>query len=63
MTGWRLGYLAARNEYISQMLKVHQYIQACANSIAQKAAYAAVTGPKTLSVPCVKSSENAGCAC
>ncbi|AGF97730.1 Aspartate aminotransferase [Methanosarcina mazei Tuc01] len=46
MTGWRLGYLAARNEYISQMLKVHQYIQACANSIAQKAAYAAVTGPK-----------------
>jgi len=47
MTGWRLGYLAAAKEYIEQMLKVHQYIQACANSIAQKAAYAAVTGPKT----------------
>jgi aspartate aminotransferase len=46
MTGWRLGYLAARKEYIAQMLKVHQYIQACANSVAQKAAYAAVTGPK-----------------
>jgi aspartate aminotransferase len=46
MTGWRLGYVAARAEYISQMLKVHQYIQACANSIAQKAAYAAITGPK-----------------
>ncbi|AKB28398.1 Biosynthetic Aromatic amino acid aminotransferase alpha / Aspartate aminotransferase [Methanosarcina siciliae T4/M] len=46
MTGWRLGYLAARKEYIAQMNKVHQYIQACANSIAQKAAYAAVTGPK-----------------
>ncbi len=46
MTGWRLGYVAARKEYIGQMLKVHQYIQACANSIAQKAAYAAVTGPK-----------------
>lgn len=46
MTGWRLGYVAARQEYIGQMLKVHQYIQACANSIAQKAAYAAVTGPK-----------------
>jgi aspartate aminotransferase len=46
MTGWRLGYVAARAEYISQMLKVHQYIQACANSVAQKAAYAAVTGPK-----------------
>ncbi len=46
MTGWRLGYVAAMKYYIDQMLKVHQYIQACANSIAQKAAYAAVTGPK-----------------
>lgn len=46
MTGWRLGYVAAGKDYIGQMLKVHQYIQACANSIAQKAAYAAVTGPK-----------------
>ncbi|MDD3042367.1 MAG: pyridoxal phosphate-dependent aminotransferase [Methanosarcinaceae archaeon] len=46
MTGWRLGYVAASKEYTEQMLKVHQYIQACANSIAQKAAYAAVTGPK-----------------
>ncbi len=46
MTGWRLGYVAARKDYTGQMLKVHQYIQACANSIAQKAAYAAVTGPK-----------------
>lgn len=46
MTGWRLGYVAAKQEYTGQMLKVHQYIQACANSIAQKAAYAAVTGPK-----------------
>jgi aspartate aminotransferase len=46
MTGWRLGYVAARADYIGQMLKVHQYIQACANSVAQKAAYAAVTGPK-----------------
>ena len=46
MTGWRLGYVAARSEYVNQMLKVHQYIQACANSVAQKAAYAAVSGPK-----------------
>lgn len=46
MTGWRLGYVAARKDYIGQMLKVHQYIQACANSVAQKAAYVAVTGPK-----------------
>ncbi len=46
MTGWRIGYTAARKEYTEQMLKVHQYVQACANSIAQKAAFAAITGPQ-----------------
>jgi aspartate aminotransferase len=45
MTGWRLGYVAAKKEYIDQMIKVHQYVQACANSIAQKAAVAAINGP------------------
>ena len=45
MTGWRIGYVAAKKEYTEQMIKVHQYVQACANSIAQKAAYAAVSGP------------------
>ncbi len=44
MTGWRLGYLAARHEYIEQFFKVHQYVQACASSVAQAAALAAVTG-------------------
>jgi aspartate aminotransferase len=44
MTGWRLGYLAARPEYIEQFHKVHQYVQACANSVAQAAALAAITG-------------------
>ncbi len=46
MTGWRIGYAAARREYIEQMLKVHQYIQACACSISQKAALAAIEGPQ-----------------
>ncbi len=46
MTGWRIGYAAARKGYVEQMLKVHQYIQACANSIAQKAALAAIEGPQ-----------------
>ncbi len=46
MTGFRLGYLAAQDEYIEQMLKIHQYIQACAPSISQKAALAAITGPQ-----------------
>lgn len=45
MTGWRLGYIAARQQYVDQMIKVHQYVQACANSIAQKAALAALNGP------------------
>ncbi|MDY6966899.1 MAG: pyridoxal phosphate-dependent aminotransferase [Halobacteriota archaeon] len=46
MTGWRLGYLAARKEYIEQMLKIHSYIQACAQSVSQKAAIAALNGPQ-----------------
>ncbi|MGB3908575.1 MAG: pyridoxal phosphate-dependent aminotransferase [Methanomethylovorans sp.] len=46
MTGWRIGYVAAKDEYTEQMLKVHQYVQACANSIAQKAAFAAISGPQ-----------------
>jgi len=50
MTGWRIGYAAARKEYIEQMLKVHQYIQACACSVSQKAAQAALEGPQD----CVK---------
>ncbi|WNY27035.1 pyridoxal phosphate-dependent aminotransferase [Methanolapillus ohkumae] len=46
MTGWRIGYLAAKENYVGQILKVHQYLQACANSIAQKAAVEALTGPQ-----------------
>ncbi|WP_424357248.1 pyridoxal phosphate-dependent aminotransferase [Methanocella sp. MCL-LM] len=46
MTGWRIGYIAARPEYTEQMLKVHQNVVACACSISQKAALAAITGPQ-----------------
>ena len=46
MTGWRLGYLAAKGEAHEQLLKVHQYIQACACSISQKAALTAIAGPQ-----------------
>jgi len=46
MPGWRIGYAAAKKDYIEQMLKVHQYIQACACSISQKAALAAIEGPQ-----------------
>ncbi|MBN1324496.1 MAG: pyridoxal phosphate-dependent aminotransferase [Methanotrichaceae archaeon] len=46
MTGWRLGYVAAQAPALEHMLKAHQYVQACASSISQKAAYAALTGPQ-----------------
>lgn len=46
MTGWRVGYLAAKGDYVPEILKIHQYLQACANSIAQKAAHEALIGPQ-----------------
>ncbi|MCX6698678.1 MAG: pyridoxal phosphate-dependent aminotransferase [Methanomicrobiales archaeon] len=47
MTGWRLGYLAAPEEYITPCVKVHQYCQACATSISQYAALAAYKGDQS----------------
>lgn len=46
MTGWRLGWVLAAPERIEQMLKIHQYAQACASAPAQFAAEAALTGPR-----------------
>ncbi len=46
MTGWRLGYLGAKGCALEQLLKIHQYVQACASSISQAAALAAITGPQ-----------------
>jgi aminotransferase len=43
MTGWRIGFLFAPEYLTKHILKVHQYNVSCANSIAQKAAYAALT--------------------
>ncbi|HDR72968.1 MAG TPA: pyridoxal phosphate-dependent aminotransferase [Methanoculleus sp.] len=47
MTGWRIGYLAADERYVNQCLKIHQYCQACATSIAQYAATAAYSGDQS----------------
>lgn len=47
MTGWRIGYLAADEAYLNQCLKVHQYCQACATSVAQYAAAAAYAGDQS----------------
>lgn len=46
MTGWRLGYLAAKGGALEELLKIHQYVQACASSISQAAALEAMTGPQ-----------------
>jgi aminotransferase len=41
MTGWRLGYVAARKTLIDSLIRVHQYSATCATSFAQKGAVAA----------------------
>jgi aspartate aminotransferase len=46
MTGWRLGWVTASTRRVERMLRVHQYIQACASAPAQYAAEAALTGPQ-----------------
>jgi aspartate aminotransferase len=46
MTGWRLGYVAARREIIAQIFKVHSHSVTCATSFAQAGAVAALTGPQ-----------------
>jgi len=44
MTGHRIAYLTGNEDIIEELLKVHQYCIACANSVAQKGAYEALTG-------------------
>jgi aminotransferase len=42
MTGWRLGFAAAREEIIEAMMKIHQYTMLCAPTMAQMAALEAL---------------------
>jgi aspartate aminotransferase len=44
MTGWRLGWVAGSECRIDRMLRVHQYVQACASAPAQYAAETALSG-------------------
>ena len=46
MTGLRIGYLTANENYTEELLKIHQYNIACANTTAQRGAYEALTGPQ-----------------
>lgn len=46
MTGWRIGYAAARSDIIKGIVKIQSQTTSCTNSIAQKAALAALEGPQ-----------------
>ena len=46
MTGWRIGFLAAPEDVVHEVIKVQQYTLACATSIAQYAALEAYSGPQ-----------------
>jgi len=48
MTGWRLGWVTGSERRIERMLRVHQYVQACASAPAQFAAEAALSGPQNV---------------
>ena len=42
MTGWRIGYAAAREEIIEALMKIHQYTMMCAPTMGQMAALEAL---------------------
>jgi len=46
MDGWRIGYLIAPRNVISNALKMHQYTANCCNTFVQYAATAALSGPQ-----------------
>ncbi len=46
MTGWRLGYVAAKGPLAKEILKVQQHSATCASSFTQYAGIAALTGPQ-----------------
>lgn len=48
MTGWRLGYVAAPSQMISNMLKVHQYTTTCCPTFTQIGLAEAMNAPQTL---------------
>lgn len=46
LTGWRVGFLWAREELLNQMLKIHDAAAICAPSVSQLAALASLAGPQ-----------------
>ena len=46
MDGWRLGYVAADKEWMSALIRIHQYTTVCATTFAQWGAVEALNGPQ-----------------
>jgi aminotransferase len=46
MAGWRIGYVAADKKLLDVMSTLHYYTVLCSNTIAQRAALAALIGPQ-----------------
>lgn len=46
MTGWRVGYLAGPAPMVKTMATVQEQVASCVNAAAQRAALAALTGPR-----------------
>ncbi|MGA2767040.1 MAG: pyridoxal phosphate-dependent aminotransferase [Candidatus Bathyarchaeia archaeon] len=46
MTGWRIGYLAAKKSLVDDLLQIQSSIVLCTNAVVQKAAVAALRGPQ-----------------
>ena len=46
MTGWRLGWLAGDRSVLDRVVTIREATTACASSVAQHAAIAALTGPR-----------------
>ncbi|MBP1985984.1 pyridoxal phosphate-dependent aminotransferase [Halolamina salifodinae] len=46
MTGWRVGWLGGPTEIVDEVTKIHESTTACAGTVAQHAAIAAMEGPQ-----------------
>lgn len=48
LTGWRVGFMWAREELLGHMLKIHDAAAICAPSVSQIAALASLSGPQNV---------------
>ncbi|MBI4078757.1 MAG: acetolactate synthase small subunit [Candidatus Levybacteria bacterium] len=48
MTGWRIGYIAAKKQLIEHIMKIHDSLVTCPTVVSQYAALAALKGPQNV---------------